>query len=237
VVDQNAARARFLRRSAQGLISIVVEPLPLLEVLDATTLRPWERSVFEPTDHFGSLSPFFKATLLRDVVLNGSVPDVWADDPSLADAVRDARRKYADCRELPAHGDRVFVLLELARASAAYLRPDELEPFWDRLESSPCIAGLSGIEREWFSLVQAVSGRNPAGMAASGTKLLERKQGMTAARQKYLLAASMTGRIALGETALCARLWSEHAPATFAEQQPSVMFRLLAAHCGLAVGG
>ena len=45
-----------------------------------------------------------------------------------------------------------------------------MEQFWARLASSPCIADLSGIEREWFALVRAVSQRDPGGMATSATK-------------------------------------------------------------------
>jgi hypothetical protein len=229
VLDQNAARARFLGSSAEDLFDFAHVPLPSLEMLSGET-----------PDRDGTdvrLSPFlrksqaaFTAMAFRDYLLIGGFADRYEKIPAETreKAVLLRRQFYAcDAEDDPAA--RVGVLFEVAVSMISYLSPAELNAVWAQLEAGPCAHSLSTEQRQWLALFKAVGRRDGAGMVGSARTLLARADLWPLGAVRYLVASAMLGAISQGDYAEASRVWAEYMTMIFPEGEPNLVFRMLVA--------
>jgi spermidine synthase len=234
VVDQNAARARFFQTYALAFRGIAHEGLPALELLTKTA-PSW--SFTDVT-----LSPFAvasesvkTATAVRDHVLHGRFGPEYGDVPSgVRQLARDLERIFYDCRTGQDEISRRTGLFNAAVAMIPYLRPQEMEAVWKKLEAGPCARTLTPSERNWIALFKAVSKRDSGAMAGIAKSILTSEQWMHMNMVKFAVSSGMAGHLMRGERKAAFKLWSDFQPAMFGESQPDLLFRLLAADSSAA---
>jgi hypothetical protein len=110
-----------------------------------------------------------------------------------------------------------------------YLRPQDLQAVWKKLESGPCAGSLSPGERNGFALFKALSKRDPGAIVSASKALLASAEDMPPHAIKYAVASGMLGHLMQGDREASLRLWSAHRTALFGDAPPDLLFRLLVA--------
>jgi spermidine synthase/MFS family permease len=226
VLDQNAARTRFMGSSAFNFLNFAHVPVPTLEMLDGSPLQK-EATNLTPTPDFEKAQETITAMGLRDYFLAGDFNSRYVQEDLKQKAVllKHACGGTASLNE----SDRLGIVFNLSVAMTSYLIPAELEPFWKMLESGRCAATLSVLERQWYNLFKAVGKRDAAHMLEESRALLSNMSHVTPLARKYLLASGMLGALAQGDRRESHRLWSENKDITFGNDEPDLLFRLLSA--------
>jgi spermidine synthase len=208
VLDLNAAKARFMRVDANEIVRLATTPIPAVEMLDGKHLRagvaaapgPWLRKAAYTRE----------ALAMRRYLLNAPGSDLAQVPASLRSDLQLVRLLATEC---PRGGASVPLdrLFDVASAMVPFLGAEELRPVWDKLRGSPCFSRLGEPQQRWIALFAAISERDAAGMAELAETLLQRNDASDAARKDYLLAAAVTGRLALGERDRARALWGKFA--------------------------
>ena len=193
VIDQNAARARFLQRHAVDFVSVGGGTIPVVEILGGEP-RTWTRTRITPHRAFPASLAAYRATLIRDLIRGEAVDGV--EHPA---AAREARQLLERCAEVTMHGDRRPIVFELGTSLSGFLRPVELREVWRHLETQPCATNLTLVERYWWHLFEALGDRNATAMAAGATRLLDQTD-EPSERRDFLVAVALLGRLAGGGT-------------------------------------
>ncbi|HMA09530.1 MAG TPA: fused MFS/spermidine synthase, partial [Ramlibacter sp.] len=207
VLDQNASRTRFIGHRASGLMSIAIEPLPVVEMLNGD--RPsWTRTVVSPNNHLINPHPSSFAGFFRDHLL-GLPSAPMAAEQRETFRLR-AEEILANCAQPPG-GDPVFALMRIGTSLAPFLRPEELTPLWPKIEAMPCVTVLTSGQRRWLDLLRAVGRRDALGMANTTEALFGLHEDSTPLRRRFLLGAGMLGNIAAGRPEVARNLWERYA--------------------------
>jgi spermidine synthase len=229
VLDQNAARARFVNDDAGALLAFERQPLPAIEMLSGKpTDRTWTAVMHAP--FFDGSRRAIDATLLRDLILRPDRSDV---ERRLPKATYESASPFAawarDCATSSAR--RPFPLpsfLAMAQATMADLSPRELASMWRPVVDGACATQLTATDRAWADFVAAVSARDGARMATTARTLLMMPGHRHPAKTtRYLVAAGMLGSIAQDDLPNAARLWSSYEGALDIEQD--LLLRMLVA--------
>ncbi|TAN41145.1 MAG: spermidine synthase [Nitrospirae bacterium] len=230
VLDQHAARTRFLGSYALDLLSIAQNSLPVLEMLGASGEREKETRSTPSISYPKSLS-VRAAMAFRDYLLQGEF------DPSSAGLGADFRKQIVDFREQmltcvhARDGQDAWIrsFLDTAVMMLPYLSPSELDRVWKALNVASCGPRLSPAERHWLSLFQAVGKRDGATMAVTARSILEEDPPVSADALRYLVASGMLGSLEQGQKADSLALWTRHGQRLFKNGEPDLLFRLLLA--------
>ena len=236
VVDQNAARTRFLRANAFEIRELSELPLPALEML--TGSHPsWNATDVARSRLFSKTQDVRTAMMLRDFSLSGQFdPKHGTVPPDIQQLALQFGQIFLACRPEPNQDARQIALYNVLVRMAPYLRPQELESVWNRLESSPCAGSLTLPERNWIALFKAI-GRQDAGAMVSGARtILESRQRMPVEVVQFVVASSMLGSLTLGDRQEAFRLWSAYGPKLFSDGRPSLLYRILVAESTMADG-
>jgi spermidine synthase len=228
VVDQRAARARFLGAPATGLLRLASAPFPTMELLGVTA-PGWTRTRVSPTTMLPQVRAACRAVAFRDAVATadpGAPGATWA---LAGDGAGLAARQLLEACARPPGGDKVAPLLDVARQVVPYLRPIELEALWSSLGRWPCASGLGAEEASWLELFRAVGRRDAEATASLSLQLLDRGAQVTPERGSYLGAAALLGEVARGDLAGARQLWLRYRTGVFAGTQPDVLFAVLGA--------
>jgi predicted membrane-bound spermidine synthase len=226
VLDQGAARTRFLERNATELLSTAWAPLPVLEMLDPAHGRVLaEETTVTPVPWVGGSARAFVGMSLRNRVRGLSYPN------DLSKTTEDLRLQVETllnrCTTARRH-DRVDVIIDLAGALSAALLPVEVSDVWSRLGDLECVRMLDERDRAWLMLAEDVGARNAAGMTGLGEQLAQRESASRPARQ-FALTAAMLGHLALGRQTEAGRTWERYGPSLFGDRV-SLLIALLRAH-------
>lgn len=231
VLDQNAARARFLSSSAQELTQFQRDPFPALELLSAATaVDPATR--ITPSPHYPPTERAFWAMALRDLFREGTLPQGYGSvPPEYVDSAMRLRRAFSDCS---APSERVALLYDVAVSMIPHLTLSELDAFWSQLEALPCGGARSDEEKAWAALLKAVGRRDTAAMLELAPGLLERSSELPLGPKKYLLGAALFGAVAAARPDQAQRLWASFSPMLDEASRKLLLFRYLVAHTGHA---
>ncbi len=226
VLDQNAARTRFLGSSGQMFLNFPHIPVPALEMLDGSRSRSGPTEVTQ-TPHFDKSQETITAMALRDYFVSGNFSsfNIPGDLAQKAILLKQACGETHSINE----NDRMGIAFNLAVAMTSYLTPSELEPFWKTLESGRCAATSSPLERQWYNLFRAVGKRDAARMLEGARTLLASQKDLSPLARRYLLASGMLGALAKGDQGTSQQLWEEYRGITFGKDEPDLLFRLLVA--------
>jgi hypothetical protein len=223
VLDQNAARVRFLGSTAQELLSFRY----VMAMLGGIS-QEQETTSITPSPDFSISRETFSAMGLRDYFLHGSSNGRFVPI--------DLQRKAESLKQMctgNANGganDRLALEFSMSSAMSFFLTSSDMEAVWNTLASGPCNALASPQEREWFRLFKAVGTRDAAAMLEGAKTLLAGGNDLSSGLKKYLLGVGMLGAISQGKREESSRLWSEHGVALFdGSNEPTLLFRMLAA--------
>ena len=223
VLDQGAARTRFLGSTAKELLNLHYTTTMLAgagQQKKTTNITP--SPVFEMTQQT------FSAMGLRDYFLHGNARGRFVPV--------DLQRKAALLKQMCAGNttgsanDRLALEFDVSNAMSLFLTSSEMEAVWKTLAAGPCDATASVQEREWFRLFKAVGARDAGKMLEGAKALLAGSRDLSPGLKKYLLGVGMLGAISQGKREDSSRLWSEYGVTLFdGSNEPTLLFRMLAA--------
>jgi spermidine synthase len=222
VLDQDAARTRFLGSTAAELLSFRYA----LQMLGGAALQR-EATNITPSRDFALSQAAFTAMGLRDyMLLGGNIPGQVPDDLA---------RKALLMKRLCAgdatgnENDRLLLEYSLAYVLSPYLTPAEMDAIWRRLHGESCIVPTSPLERECLDLFKAFGKRDGAKMLESARSLLARVDAFDPNARKFFLVTGMLGALAQGDRAESSRLWSQYGTTILGNKEPDLLLRLLLA--------
>jgi len=218
VLDEGAARARFLGSSAEAVLSFARQPLPAVQILSRTG-RPGARTDVSGTLYYAGGVRALTAMQLRDALLRGSE----APEGSALRALFDWERSCEAGLPLTA-------LLEIAQLVIPELSPAELEAIWRHVEKGTCASRLDARDRAWLGFLRACGERDPQRMRAASVELLVHDNGLRPGSARYVVAAGMLGAIGSGDAEAARAIW-----ATWKDRLPTgedLLLRTLTARVG-----
>ena len=228
VLDLNAARQRFMDRSAAELAALGSLGVPLLELLEPARPRRAPNPLFQGAGAFARLEHTRLAWYARNFLLDVQPP---ADEGVTRQLQKDLelfKLRLFECREPREHDVWLHSALRVAQAVNPYLAWDDLAPLWSRVQAARCFPRLHDFQRRWLALFRAVAARDAAGMAGHATALLASQTEAGAEAREYLLLAAMTGHLAAGDRAAALQVWQAHGERFRRAATPA--FRLLRCH-------
>jgi spermidine synthase len=234
VLDQNAARTRFLRANAQDLLDISHLLLPTLDLMTKTAPSQEVTNV-TPSEVFYPSKFAYASKALHDHCMSGRFdqPDEIIPSEIRANILK-FRETFCDCRSGPDQIERFFSLYNASIMITSYLSPHELDAVWDKLGSVPCAASLSAGEKNWIALFRAVGDRDAQAMVRLAKTLLENEMLMPQAAEKYLVAAGMAGSLMQGDKLGAHSLWTTYQSDIFDKTGPDLLFQMLVARSAVS---
>lgn len=224
VLDQNAARTRFLARHAGELVKLRSAPIPVLRLLGE---RPpnFAQTRVTPNPYLTISDRVYAATLLRDYLVHDRLDRQY---PRIDARIRTAVGRISATLSLcdPKAGLNIDDLLQLAAAVNPYLLESELSVLWGGLLTSPCLDRLSTGQARWLELLAALATGQARQMQLLGEALLS--QTRDPERVQYLQDSIMLGYLLSGRAEQAYRFWQA------GEKQPldklPLASRLVVAH-------
>ncbi|HEV7476954.1 MAG TPA: hypothetical protein VGO02_04360, partial [Burkholderiales bacterium] len=227
LLDLNAARHRFTERSATDLVALLNLEVPVLEMLEPARSRRPVNPLFQGAYAFDRIENARLAWYARDFLIGARRPAPESVPTQLQKDLDLLRVRLIECRDPRDFDVWIHSALRVAALVNPHLAADDASAIWTRVQASHCYASLSGLQREWISLLHAVAARDAARMAAIAEGILTTEAGLAIEAREYLLMSAMTGRLASRESAQALRLWQEHAERVRAS---APAFRLLRCH-------
>ncbi len=242
VLDLNAAKQRFMDRSATAVVGLLNQGVPILELLEpGRSARPIN-PLYKGAHAFTRIENARRARYALDFLL-GTVPP--APENIATDFQKDleiVQLRLLGCQTPRTLDVWLHALLRVARAINPYVGADQAAGLWSKVLSAPCVATLHAFQRKWISLFAAVGARDAVRMAELGEDLLKTQPTLSSDAREYLLQATMSGALAQGDARRAAALWDRYAPGLLRARAPAL--RLLRCHaaatrteCIEALGG
>jgi len=227
VLDLNAARQRFMEKSAGDVVDLLNADLPLLELLEPGRSRRAVNPLFKGAYAFERVENTRLAWYARDFLLRARPPAPESVPKELQKDLELVKLRLIECRD-PRELD-VWLLsaIRVAKALNPYLAPDDVGAVWARIMGSSCYGQLEDFQRRWLALFQAVGARNPARMADLATPLVASSEPLVADAREYVLLAALAGYVASGEKTKALDLWNAYGAGSRASRPA---FRLLRCH-------
>jgi spermidine synthase len=232
VLDLNAAKHRFMEKSASELVGMLNAGVPVLELLEPDL----HRRLVNPQNHgaygFERVENTRLARYARDYLLRARPPEPEAVSTLLQKDLEVTKLRLIECREPREQDVWVHSLLNVARTLNPYLDADETAPVWARITGAPCYGALRDFQRRWIALHAAVAARDGRRAAALAAEILDTQADLSREARDYLMLAGMAGHLSAGDRAAALALWSRHEPQLRSVEKP--VLRLLRCHAGAA---
>jgi hypothetical protein len=240
ILDRNAARHRFMEKSATDVVALVNAEVPLLELVEPGRSRRAVNPLFRGAYAFERVENTRLAWYGRDFLLRAQAPDPERIQALFQKDLELVKLRLMECRQPRELDVWLHSALHVAKALNPYLAPDDVGAVWNRILASPCFAGLQDYQRRWVLLFNAVGARNAPRMAELASSLLETQRELLSDAREYLLLAGMAGALASGERSKALELWNAHHARVRTAARPA--FRLLRCHaerasCAAAFSG
>jgi spermidine synthase len=207
IVDQSAARTRFIQARVTEMTDLQLATLPLLEMLDGS-FHPSSR---RPDTYPWTLPDAASVTAWR-------LRDAVRGEPASADALEfvDAYHLAAQlvglwgsaCPSGLSFDEMLPQLVSIAGASAQLPRGAAVE-MWQRIADSACARRVPAANRVWFELFSAVAARDPDAMSSAGAKLLDGMHGVHSPAAEYAFLATVAGNVCRGRTQEADKLFEQ----------------------------
>ena len=201
ILDQNAARARFMGASAPEVVELGWMPVPAIDFLDGVPRQEYlaPRRAWLKRSELTHFAQRQKAYLLGgDELQLESVPAALRRDAQLL------RLLLVDC-PMPRRKVSVDQIHSVAASMLPHLARGESQAVWKMLRASRCAPGEP--QARWLELFAAVDERNAAAMARIAEGLLQASDLSPGSHADYLLGVAIVGRLANGEPEAAAQLW------------------------------
>lgn len=231
-LDTHADSDRFLFLNWRELAELSQSPYPIAEVMGQRAAMK-NGALLSINSHFGADPPALAGRLTLSTLVPGSdspqadvLPVPAMMSPGL---LTRARQVVADCANPPA-GDRSYALAGLAIKALPYLPPGDARAVLDAARRLPCFTGLTPEQQPWVQLLEQVVARDAKGFGATAQDLLERGQGATEVRKRYLLGMAVLGHLGAGDQAGAKAIWQKHARTALGTRPPGLALELLRDH-------
>jgi predicted membrane-bound spermidine synthase len=227
VLDLNAARHRFMEKSATDVVALLNAGVPVLDLLEPGFARRPMNPLHQGAYSFERIENARQAAYARDFLLRRPQTPVGIPTQLQKD-LEVVKLRLMECREPREFDIWLHSLLRVAKLVNHALPPDEARALWARIAGASCVPGLLAFQRDWIALFQAVGAREPRAMAELAAALLDSTPELHADGREYLLMAGMAGAIAAGQRERAVSLWTAHEGGLARAGQP--VFRLLRCH-------
>lgn len=194
-VDLNAPRLRFMQRSAVELPSLLVAPVPVLELLEGTSSA---RTTTRPSANSSLLRDELarRGLAVRDAVLNGQLASL---NSALATQILTLSASREQCVDTGVQRAWKAAMQTVADYTTPFLSAAELQDMWMKILASPCYRDVPGIHRLWADVAAALSRRDTAEIVRTGSILLEQRQPIVVDGRDYLVTAVAAAQIRQGD--------------------------------------
>jgi spermidine synthase len=226
IIDQNAARTRFLELNANEVVALADAPLPLIEILEGTKTQRDDTDV-SSNPFLGRARGAFQAEEIRDLLVAG-YPGIGISRDVL-EAIDYLRLQPQHCDAIERSTFLLDHLLTLSIATLPYLTPEESGHMWKALSLEPCREHMTLTQQRWYDLLQAVGQRDAGAMATLGETVLRGERPENLERYGYALLAAMCGDLADGKPRAAQRLWAAYSPAIYGRSQLDTLLLFVAA--------
>ena len=228
VLDLNAARHRFMEKSASGIVALLNADLPLLELLDPGRSRRPVNPLFQGAYAFERVENTRLAWYARDFLISPRRPAPEGVTAQLQKDLELVKLRLLECREPRELDVWLNSALRVAKAVNPYLAADDAAAVWLRMAAAPCFGTLRDFQRRWLALFRAVAARDAGRMAELGEAVLGADDNLSPETREYALMAAMAGHIASRRPQQALALWRTHAERIARPASPA--FRLLRCH-------
>src|SRR5258708_6702534 len=230
VLDLNAARQRFMDKSAGDLVALGTLGIPVLELLEPSRPRRAPNPLFEGSAAFARLEHTRLAWYARNFLVGEPPPASEGVTRLLQEDLELFKLRVLECRAPRDFDVWLHSALHVAQAVNPYLAWEDLEPLWSRVDAARCVPALHPFRGRWLALFRAVAPRNAVRISQPAAALLAMQETGLEARE-YLLMAAMTGYVATGNREAALRVWQAHGERARKVAAPA--FRLLRCHARL----
>lgn len=197
LVDHGAPRERFLRSTAKGLLALPHAPVPVIEMLEYRLVPPPE-----------SIGPARAFLDRRDNLQVAKATAAWlvsgATDEQAAPMPRDVgllRSILWNCVPTPPRVRFRDLMFDAAIYVNPHLGHAAAGRVWSSIRSAPCANRLTGNDRAWLDLFEAVGARDAEEMGRLGAELALAEADLRADLRAYAVLAGATGLLVTGRTA------------------------------------
>ncbi|HSU64193.1 MAG TPA: hypothetical protein VLJ12_10045, partial [Burkholderiales bacterium] len=233
VLDLNAARHRFMEKSAADVVALLNAEVPLLELLEPSRSRRPINPLFQGAYAFERVENTRLAWYARNFLVGPRAPQPEAVPTPLQKDLELIKLRLMECRSPREHDLWLHSALRVAAAMNPYLAPDDAAVVWTEIAAGRCFASLQEFQRRWIALFRAVALRDAARMGELGASLLATQSELRSEAREYLLMAAMAGSIAARQKERALELWNAQA-AEMPRVAASPAFRLLRCHAETA---
>ena len=216
-VQLEAPRARFRGTIATAIPSLLVSPLPILEMASGTAVTYLDQPLppYVPSLNLRTRSA---AVSIAHGLLQRSAEPLRSADPAVLTTLLALKRPGALCGASPSR-TAIEHLHRAAELTLAKLSPELRRALWVERRWVDCGAGkLAPRVRERLELYSAIAARDAPAMLKRARALLE--QGSVEGGDdfgRYLLLAAMLGAQAAGEREEAQRVWRVYGSALYRE--------------------
>jgi len=229
LLDLNAARHRFMEKSAADVVAMLNAGVPVLELIEPARARRPVNPLHKGAETFERIENTRLARYARDVLLGATMPEPRSVPPSLQKDLELVKLRLLEC-----HAPRDFdvwlhAMVHVAKTVNPYLAADEAGAIWQRVAAASCFGELHEYQRRWIALAHAVAVRDAVRMAALASDLLATQAELHNEYREFLLLAGMSGYLAARAPQQALALWQQQAgriPRTIGKPA----FRLLRCH-------
>jgi hypothetical protein len=173
-----------MSRNAVELTSLLVAPVPVVELLDPK----WQRAAKRPSMN-SALSAdkrAWQALAVRDAVISGKLELLAPPTSHEVAIIHTVRGQCAAIGTQRAWRDAVR---KIADYTTPFLSGSELDGMWSSIAATACYHESSDVQRQWADLLGAVARRDAGAVERSGTWLLEHAQPLELAEAEYVVTA------------------------------------------------
>ena len=228
VLDLNAARHRFLERSAADVVALLTAGVPVLELLEPGMPRRQVNPLHQGAYAFDRTESTRLARYARDFLVRPKPPMPERIGALLQKDLEVAKLRLIECRDPRELDVWLHGLLNVARSMSPFLPAPEALQAWARFASAPCYKTLHAFQRSWIELFAAVAARDGASMGTLAERLLESQPDLSVDAREYLVTTAMSGHLAAGARDKAKAVWERYSRQMKQLDRP--LFRLLYCH-------
>ena len=231
VVDQNAARTRFLKLSARDVATIPKAFVPFGMLMDGDS-----RIRMDELDRAKEIG----STRVTEALVAAATLDYFdsggGDHARLLDSAR--RLQISFVRQgIDRCGVDTGLWLDavedILRVVTPILHGPEVDRMFARVEKSACYAKLDDLDRERLVLYRSFHERNVSAMLSSSDRLLASSRKWSPTDKATFVLASLSARVVQGDVEGARRVWEAQRASLPEPFRLGFNFRVLLAHLGL----
>lgn len=227
VLDQHAAKTRFLGKNAHGLVALGYSPLPLLEML-GEPVRSYPRTRIHFVRFLRRPRLVHRAMIMRDYLLERKSEK--RTDISQIKEIEFIRLLINHCSTVPHSRSLIGSIQLLSQGINNTLQKHERMKIWRRIVSNPCMARLPLRVQRLILLSQSIAGRDAEKMLYYADLMLKDSYFSARVWRSYLLKTAMLASISLQKKQKAMAYWRYYSPGLGKKYAEDLEFLLLLAH-------